>query len=235
MFLAAFGVRIPFSGGILCKIPISTYLKGVFPRKFAYKPFPRFSGTIASLNGSAYFRAMSSSTYRLRNWHELAIIVDRKLRFQARHVPLLDPKDIPLILQDFLQEHKNIAKTASHPHMLAWSIGPGSGPKIAEKAPKGAKKTPSGSKKRALPNAEVAEQPSLASRPSIQQGSNDNGEKGAGMRMLEVLTRHNVTNTLLICTRWYGGSPIGSLRFRHIASASLDSLRRAKSPYSNIT
>ena len=63
----------------------------------------------------------------------------------------------------------------------------------------------------------------------IAQGFKDNGEKGAGYRLLEqVLERHNVVDMLVIVTRWYGGNPIGSLRFRHINNSALESLRIAK-------
>lgn len=60
---------------------------------------------------------------------------------------------------------------------------------------------------------------------NVQQGFKDNGEKGAGAKLLEHLVTQNVMNKLVIVTRWYGGSPIGSLRFRHIANCSFDSLR----------
>ncbi|RLV87140.1 IMPACT family member [Meyerozyma sp. JA9] len=62
----------------------------------------------------------------------------------------------------------------------------------------------------------------------VAQGFKDNGEKGAGYRLLEqVLERHNVVDMLVIVTRWYGGSPIGSSRFRHINNSALESLRNA--------
>lgn len=60
------------------------------------------------------------------------------------------------------------------------------------------------------------------------QGSKDNGEKGAGYRLLEAIERHNVEDVLVIVTRWYGGTPNGSLRFRHINNSALESLRIGK-------
>lgn len=173
------------------------------------------------------FRTFSSTIIRLRNWNELSIIVDRKLRFQARNVPLLDPEEIPHIVEEFLREHRNIAKTASHPHMLAWRIGPISDSKSTEKSGKDAKKAAKGPSKKAPSATDALSNASEPTHSVVHQGFKDNGEKGAGSRMLEILARNNVSNTLLICTRWYGGSPLGSLRFRHIANASFDSLRRA--------
>lgn len=62
---------------------------------------------------------------------------------------------------------------------------------------------------------------------SIAQGFKDNGEKGAGMRLLDqVLVKHDLKDIVVIVTRWYGGSPIGSSRFRHINNAAMNSLRR---------
>ncbi|EMG45422.1 hypothetical protein G210_4396 [Candida maltosa Xu316] len=62
----------------------------------------------------------------------------------------------------------------------------------------------------------------------IIHGFKDNGEKGAGMRLTEMLSKHKLKNILVIVTRWYGGNPIGSSRYRHIINCSLDSLRKSK-------
>lgn len=61
----------------------------------------------------------------------------------------------------------------------------------------------------------------------VEQGFKDCGEKGAGTRLLLHLQKHNVVNRLVIVTRWYGGMPLGLLRFRHIAKCAFDSLRRS--------
>lgn len=56
--------------------------------------------------------------------------------------------------------------------------------------------------------------------------------KGAGAKLLEHMVNQNIINKLVIVTRWYGGSPIGSLRFRHISNAAFDSLRRGQANFS---
>lgn len=150
-----------------------------------------------------WVRRLSSVT----EWHESRIILDRKSKFQARHVPLTNPDEIPGILQQFLQQHRRITKSASHPHIIAWRTG--------ETAQNGL-----GSQK--------GKKPETSNYKNIKQGFNDNGEKGAGSKLLEHLVQHNVINKLVIVTRWYGGSPIGSLRFRHIVNASFDSLRKGE-------
>lgn len=58
------------------------------------------------------------------------------------------------------------------------------------------------------------------------QGFNDNGESGAGIKLLEqALVQNNVENVLVIVTRWMDGNSIGPSRFRHIVNCGLDSLR----------
>lgn len=46
----------------------------------------------------------------IKNWNESLVITDRRSKFQARHVEIKDPIEIPDILSQFLAEHKNIAK-----------------------------------------------------------------------------------------------------------------------------
>lgn len=147
-------------------------------------------------------------TIHISNWHASDIIVDRKSRFQARHTNLTDPAQISEILAEFLRTHKNIAKAASHPHIYAWRTGD--------------------SEVESHPNRKLATSCGKIRYVNIQQGFCDNGERGAGSRLLEHLVLQNVVNKLVIVTRWYGGSPLGSLRFRHISTCSFDSLRRTR-------
>lgn len=143
-------------------------------------------------------------------WHESQIITDRRSKFQARHVPLTDPADIPEIISQFLAQNKSLAKNASHPHMLAWRTG----------------------------QVSPIEQGQLETTPAyvnVQQGFKDCGEKGAGSRILDVLVSHGAFNKLVIVTRWYGGSPLGSLRFRHIANSSAESLRKGTTNERHVT
>lgn len=144
-----------------------------------------------------------------RQWHESNVIVDRKSRFQARHVPIEDASEVPTVVAEFLAEHKSIAKNASHPHIMAWRVGkPGELPEVKGRG------------------ARV--QTNTVPLVVTDQGFRDNGEKGAGSRLLDVLVNNNVFNVLVIVTRWYGGSPIGGLRFRHIVNSAYDTLRKGK-------
>ena len=55
----------------------------------------------------------------------------------------------------------------------------------------------------------------------------DDGESGAGMVILRMLERSQLTDHLIIVTRWYGGKHLGGDRFRHVQTcveAYLDQL-----------
>lgn len=192
---------------------------------------------------------------RITTWNESEIITDRKSRFQARHTDLLDVNDIPDIINQFLAQHKNIAKSASHPHILAWRIGTPSQDSSENdgtvrrdrkhvkhtKSAKGQQKSVKNDNKNQTKNENKhsSSTQSLSTAPitlqytNIVQGFKDNGEKGAGAKLLEHMVQQNVINKLVIVTRWYGGSPIGSSRFRHISNAAFDSLRKANTNRSN--
>lgn len=44
----------------------------------------------------------------------------------------------------------------------------------------------------------------------------DDGEGGAGMVILRMLERAEVTDHLIVVTRWYGGKHLGGDRYRHV-------------------
>ena len=54
----------------------------------------------------------------------------------------------------------------------------------------------------------------------------DDGEHGAGYRLIKLLQEKNLTNTIVICTRWFGGTHIGPKRFDHIKSCADEALSR---------
>ncbi|MCQ2002478.1 YigZ family protein [Rhizobium sp. NRK18] len=47
----------------------------------------------------------------------------------------------------------------------------------------------------------------------------DDGESGAGMIILQMLQHENLTDHIVVVTRWYGGKHLGGDRFRHVQSA----------------
>lgn len=154
----------------------------------------------------------------ITEWHASQVITDRKSKFQARNVPITDELDIPAILEHLLQDHKNISRS-SHPHIIAWRTG------LITQVPTTTEHMKS--KRKKDPSMDKDKEQGIKYH-NINQGFKDNGEKGAGSKLLQqVLVHHDLMNILVIVTRWYGGSPLGPLRFRHIINASLDSLRKS--------
>lgn len=44
----------------------------------------------------------------------------------------------------------------------------------------------------------------------------DDGESGAGMVILRMLERAELSGQVIVVTRWYGGKHLGGDRFRHV-------------------
>lgn len=47
----------------------------------------------------------------------------------------------------------------------------------------------------------------------------DDGEAGAGTVILRMLERAELSDHIIVVTRWYGGVKLGGDRFRHVAEA----------------
>ncbi|OUS04302.1 hypothetical protein A9Q96_15230 [Rhodobacterales bacterium 52_120_T64] len=61
---------------------------------------------------------------------------------------------------------------------------------------------------------------------------NDDGEGGAGMIILQMLAREGMEDTIVVVTRWYGGTHLGGDRFRHVKTSVqhlFDALRSGNS------
>lgn len=161
--------------------------------------------------GRSELRRFSSSI--MHQWNESEVLVDRKSKFQARCCAIKSQTEVNNLLQNLVQNNKRIEK-ASHPHMYAWRTGE---VKLQDTNQKKSSASNKKNKKKNFINPKTA---------NIQQGSSDGGEAGAGQRLLTLLEQANVVNVLVIVTRWYGGTPLGSARFRHISSTAVESLRK---------
>lgn len=60
----------------------------------------------------------------------------------------------------------------------------------------------------------------------ILASCDDDGESKAGSRLLELLTIVDVSNILVVVTRWYGGIKLGPDRFKCINNAARDVLEQ---------
>lgn len=67
----------------------------------------------------------------------------------------------------------------------------------------------------------------------IAQGSHDNGESGAGIRLQGLIDRTGLVNVLIVVSRWYGDKPLGPARFRCITDVAMEAIR--KSGFDSVT
>jgi len=74
-----------------------------------------------------------------------------------------------------------------------------------------------------LPELAKADHKIMAWNVGPSTGFNDDGEKWAGRRLLEVLTS-NEDQGILCVARWYGGIMLGPARFDHIVHVAADAL-----------
>ena len=62
---------------------------------------------------------------------------------------------------------------------------------------------------------------SMLKQTSFQsQDCDDDGETGAGGRLLHLLQIVDAENVMVVVTRWYGGVHLGPARFTHINNAA---------------
>ncbi|KAH0601519.1 hypothetical protein MHUMG1_00395 [Metarhizium humberi] len=65
---------------------------------------------------------------------------------------------------------------------------------------------------------------SYGNSPLVQEASFDDGESGCGKFMLQTMREADVTNTLVVLTRWYGGIMLGPDRWRLMRECINDAL-----------
>jgi hypothetical protein len=68
---------------------------------------------------------------------------------------------------------------------------------------------------------------SLTSTGSVDTAHADGGERGAGIRLADLLERGACEDVVVVVWRWYGGIPIGSARWRFISDVAREALERS--------
>ena len=63
------------------------------------------------------------------------------------------------------------------------------------------------------------------------EGFEDDGEAGAGERLLGILRKMKVYNILIVVSRWYGGIQLGHERFKHINDSAKKLILSFKNNY----
>ena len=61
---------------------------------------------------------------------------------------------------------------------------------------------------------------------ATHEGSEDDGEHGAGRSLLNALKDNEIENSLVVVSRWFGGK-IGPRRFTHIKTAGLSAVKNS--------
>ena len=68
----------------------------------------------------------------------------------------------------------------------------------------------------------------LNGKNSVIENSNDDGEFGAGNKLIKLLREQNQSNVMVVVTRWYGGMHLGPQRFKCILKSATDALTFVK-------
>lgn len=55
---------------------------------------------------------------------------------------------------------------------------------------------------------------------AVYETKSDDGETGAGLVILNIMQKENVTDCIICVTRWFGGVKLMNDRFKHIQDAS---------------
>lgn len=55
---------------------------------------------------------------------------------------------------------------------------------------------------------------------TVYETKNDDGETGAGMVILRVMQKEDITDCVICVTRWFGGVKLQGDRFRHVQDAT---------------
>ena len=55
---------------------------------------------------------------------------------------------------------------------------------------------------------------------AVYETKNDDGETGAGMVILRVMQKENITDCIICVTRWFGGTKLMNTRFKHLQTAT---------------
>lgn len=66
----------------------------------------------------------------------------------------------------------------------------------------------------------------IAHEGAIYETKNDDGETGAGMVILRIMQKENVSNCVVCVTRWFGGVKLMGDRFKHVQDATKYALDR---------
>ncbi len=68
----------------------------------------------------------------------------------------------------------------------------------------------------------------ISKEGAIYETKNDDGEAGAGMVILRIMQKENVTDCIICVTRWFGGIKLMGDRFKHVQDATKFAIQNLK-------
>lgn len=66
----------------------------------------------------------------------------------------------------------------------------------------------------------------LTHNGAVYDTKNDDGEVGAGMVILRIMQKENVSDCIICVTRWFGGIKLQGDRFKHVQDATKYAIER---------
>lgn len=60
---------------------------------------------------------------------------------------------------------------------------------------------------------------------TVYESKNDDGETGAGMVILRIMQKEDITDCIICVTRWFGGVKLMGDRFKHVQNATKYAIR----------
>jgi len=160
--------------------------------------------------------------------------VDRKSKFVAHCARVTSEHQVRLVKQELLS-NKRIAE-ATH-NILAYRIGVKPRVKVEEPSSRTGKEPTAedvsrSEKKKSSSGDHRTTNDSLQSITNVKESDfefinedrDDDGETGAGDKLLFVLRRLKLVNVVVVVTRWFGGVLLGTDRFRMISNTAIELL-----------
>ena len=145
------------------------------------------------------------------------IITDRGSTFQAHAIRINTFNDVSKYLK-ILKTNNKIFK-ATH-NIMAYRVLDNS------KNPQDKNKTVNKTKKNNL---------NLISEGNITQGFDEDGEDGAGIRLLGILEKMKIVNVMVVVSRWFGEILLGNDRFKHINDSAKNLINKNKNNFDYIS
>ncbi|GME96097.1 unnamed protein product [Ambrosiozyma monospora] len=164
-------------------------------------------------------RLYSTKTQVTRKWSSSEVLTLNKSKFKGWCIPITSNSEIKPLVQQLYTLDTKLMK-ASHPEMLAWKTADSPN----ENSTSGNSKRRVSKKKSSAPVSDPSAY-TLKKLTGLNQGFNDNGEGGSGLRLLGLLDRLKLVNVLVVVTRWYGGTPLGPARFKCISDVAHEALK----------